>query len=163
MPEKHDLVQAVLFQGRMMSARILLFHQSIGARFGLHPTDYKCLDLAQEESEITAGRLAHLTGLTTGAITAALDRLEKSGFVRRQRDPKDRRVVRVQVLRSGVKKLGRAFDQLKQRMTEVNEGFTAAELEAVYRYQAKVIETLTSMMHPPRHSRKSAKPGNQAN
>jgi DNA-binding MarR family transcriptional regulator len=154
MTEKQQLVRAVVFQGREMSARILLFHQSIAARFGLNPTDHKCLDLAREQSDVTAGRLADLTGLTTGAITAALDRLEAAGFIRRLRDPGDRRLVRVRVLHQGIKKLARAFEEFKSRMTDVNESFTAAELQIIFQYQAKCIDALVSLTRKPQQKRK---------
>jgi DNA-binding MarR family transcriptional regulator len=59
----------------------------------LIPTDLKCLDAAHGEQQITAGRLAEITGLSTSATTAALDRLERRGFIRRIRDDHDRRRV----------------------------------------------------------------------
>jgi DNA-binding MarR family transcriptional regulator len=75
-----------------------MFHQAVAERLGLHPTDLKCLDLAASEEPLTAGRLAELAGLTTAAITSVLDRLEKTGFVRRERDLNDRRKVIVRPL-----------------------------------------------------------------
>jgi DNA-binding MarR family transcriptional regulator len=56
----------------------------VAERLGLHTTDHKCLGIAQEAGPITAGELANRTGLTTGAITGVIDRLEKRGFVRRE-------------------------------------------------------------------------------
>jgi DNA-binding MarR family transcriptional regulator len=57
----------------------------------------RCLDVIQREGPVPAGRLAEETGLTTGAITTVLDRLERGGFARRVRDPGDRRRVLVEV------------------------------------------------------------------
>jgi DNA-binding MarR family transcriptional regulator len=57
----------------------------------------RCLDFVQLEGSVTAGRLAELTGLTTGAITTVIDRLERAGLARRVRDPGDRRRVLVEV------------------------------------------------------------------
>ncbi|WP_394828919.1 MarR family winged helix-turn-helix transcriptional regulator [Pendulispora albinea] len=87
--------------GRELSARTILFHQAVAERMGLSVTDHKCLDIAGRaslEGPLTAGKLAELTGLTTGAITGVLDRLEKGGFVRREKDPSDRRQVRIRIL-----------------------------------------------------------------
>ena len=64
-----------------------MFHQAIADRLGLNVTDHKCIDLLLMKGPLTAGELAGMTGLTTGAITAVIDRLEKAGFVRREDDP----------------------------------------------------------------------------
>src|SRR5688572_17181329 len=80
--------------GRELSARTILFHQALADKLGLNLTDHRCLDLAQRANSVaplTAGQLAELTGLSTGAITGVLDRLEKAGFIRREKDPNDRR------------------------------------------------------------------------
>lgn len=70
-----------------------MFHQAAALRMGFNPTDVKCAGLLQETGAITAGELAALTGLTTGAVTGVIDRLEKAGLVRRLPDPQDRRKV----------------------------------------------------------------------
>lgn len=70
-----------------------MFHQAAALRMGFNPTDVKCAGLLQETGAITAGELAELTGLTTGAVTGVIDRLEKAGLVRRLPDPQDRRKV----------------------------------------------------------------------
>jgi len=78
---------------RDMAGWTLMVHQAITSRFGLGPTDMKCLDLARDEPDLTPGRLAEITGLSTSAVTSAVDRLEKRGFVERTRDAADRRKV----------------------------------------------------------------------
>jgi len=87
--------------GRELGARTVLFHQAVADRLGISITDHKCLDIAQRASRtqtVTAGLLAEQTGLTTGAITGVLDRLEKAGFIRREKHPSDRRQVVVRLL-----------------------------------------------------------------
>ena len=64
---------------------------------GINRTDLRCLDVIQREGPVPAGRLADETGLTTGAITTVLDRLERAGLARRIRDAADRRRVLVEV------------------------------------------------------------------
>lgn len=88
-----ELVGALLLGLREQASRTLMFHQAIAERAGLGPTDMKALDLARSEPSLTAGRLAAVTGLSTSATTALLDRLERRGFVERHRDPADRRKV----------------------------------------------------------------------
>jgi DNA-binding MarR family transcriptional regulator len=64
---------------------------------GVNGTDGRCLDLIDRGGPISAGQLAKDAGLTTGAVTAVLDRLEKKGYVRRRPDPDDRRRVLVEI------------------------------------------------------------------
>ncbi len=85
----HELDQAI---GRMTGQSILL-SASVAAVVGLNSTDLECLDVIRAKGVATAGDLATGTGLTTGAITSVIDRLEKAGYVRREPDPSDRRKV----------------------------------------------------------------------
>ncbi len=64
--------------------------------FGLNATDWKCYELLTQAGSIPAGELAELSGLTTGAITGVVDRLEQADFAMRRRDPNDRRRVIIQ-------------------------------------------------------------------
>ena len=79
-----------------MSTWTVMFHQAASLRMGLNPTDGKCLSVLRETGPITAGELAQVIGLTPGAVTGVIDRLEKRGFVRRAADPHDRRRVIVE-------------------------------------------------------------------
>lgn len=78
--------------GRNLATKTVLFHSALAARLGLSATDLKCLDLLRNADQpLTASQLADLTGLSAGAITGVIDRLESSGLVERIRDPTDRR------------------------------------------------------------------------
>ena len=65
---------------------------------------------------MTAGRLAEVTGLTTGAITGVVDRLEKAGLVRRERDPDDRRKVFIATVPENIAKVGRFYEHMQRGM-----------------------------------------------
>ena len=71
------------------------YEEALAEHLGLNVTDLRCLDLAFDEPGLTAGRLADLAGITTGAVTGVLDRLENAGFVERRADPSDRRSVAI--------------------------------------------------------------------
>lgn len=73
------------------------FDQAVADALGLNRTDLRCLDFLDREGPLTAGRLAEVTGLTTGAMTTVLDRLERSDIARRVRDGADRRRVLVEL------------------------------------------------------------------
>ena len=72
-----------------------LLSQAAAERIGINVTDLNCLNVIALTGSMTAGELARATGLTTASITGVLDRLEDSGFVRRERDPGDRRRVNI--------------------------------------------------------------------
>jgi hypothetical protein len=92
--KRKELERAVGFEvGRKLGARGILFHQAIANIAGVSVTDLKCLDYVDRMGDVTAGDLARQTGLTTGAITAAIDRPEKAGLARRERSELDRRRV----------------------------------------------------------------------
>src|SRR6266436_276162 len=85
---KNELTEEIV--GRLVrrhSTAVVLFHHAVAERLGIGPTDHKCLDLLRERGAITGSELAGLTGLTTGAITGVVARLETAGFLRRKPDP----------------------------------------------------------------------------
>lgn len=83
---------------RELATMMVLSHARIAEQLGLSGTDHTCLELVLRCAEpLTAGRLARLSGLSTGAVTGVIDRLERRGLVRRVRDPHDRRKVLVEV------------------------------------------------------------------
>lgn len=73
------------------------FDQAIVDHIGINRTDGRCIDLIDQAGGMTAGELATAAGLTTGAVTAVIDRLEKAGLAQRVPDPTDRRRVRIEV------------------------------------------------------------------
>src|SRR5216117_3098234 len=86
-----ELLAALNEAARRQSTATVLFHAAVAERLGLSATDHKYADLIARQGPMTAGELADRAGLTTGAITGVLDRLERAGWVRRERDPHDRR------------------------------------------------------------------------
>jgi DNA-binding MarR family transcriptional regulator len=131
---KLGLLRAVQEAGSSYGARFMLVHQAVAERLGLNIIDLRCLRLAQEAAEPTAGQLATITGLTTGTITGVLDRLEKAHFVRRERDTEDRRKVMVKVLPGGVQKVEKIMAPLSEEMNKAMQDFTEDELKAVVKF-----------------------------
>src|SRR5258705_2702888 len=78
---------------RRFIADVVIHNQRVGQELGLSASDSQFLTLLETHGPLTPGRLAELSRLTTGTVTGVLDRLEKSGYVRRERDPHDRRKV----------------------------------------------------------------------
>jgi DNA-binding MarR family transcriptional regulator len=94
---KRQLFDALIYEVRRSQNATDRFDQAVADAIGINRTDLRCLDVIQREGPVPAGRLADETGLTTGAITTVLDRLERAGYARRVRDPSDRRRVLVEV------------------------------------------------------------------
>ncbi|GAA4208360.1 MarR family transcriptional regulator [Actinocatenispora rupis] len=115
---------------RESASRAVLMHQTIADRFGLNSTDLKTLDLARDEQVLTAGRLATLTGMSTSAITAVLDRLERRGLVERRRDPADRRKVVIVATGTHVERAQRIFAGLGAEVERVLDEYDEDRLAA---------------------------------
>ena len=82
---------------RILSTQAIMLHQAVADMLNLDITDYKCMDLIARLGPMTAGKLAELSGLTTGAITGVVDRLDKAGYAKRTDNPKDRRSVIIEL------------------------------------------------------------------
>jgi DNA-binding MarR family transcriptional regulator len=116
---------------RRVSAYSVLFNQAIAERLGINATDLRCLDIISRAGPLTAGRLAELTSLTTGAITGVIDRLEQAGFAERKPDPTDRRRVIVGVVPGAMKRVGPLFAPLGEAMIEFCSRYSAEELATI--------------------------------
>ncbi|GGM80509.1 MarR family transcriptional regulator [Longimycelium tulufanense] len=127
--------------GRRLGTATVFYHAEVATLLGLSLTDYKCLDFVlQAERPITAGRLAELSGLSTGAVTGVVDRLERAGYVRRVRDPFDRRKVLVEPVprnRTGVRSV---FDGLIRSLESVVSRSSPAELAAIIAFVEEMTE-----------------------
>jgi DNA-binding MarR family transcriptional regulator len=117
--------------------------QLVGAaaadRIGINVTDLNCLNILALSGELTAGELARATGLTTASITGVLDRLEDAGFVRRERDTRDRRrvVVRLDATR-GLRDVGLVFAPVVQAWRDAAARYSDEELSLILEFQLQL-------------------------
>lgn len=110
-----DLIAALNLTMRDMSGLGVLYSQAVAERLGINATDLECLDHIVTKGPITAGALAEATGLTTGAITGVIDRLERAGFAKREPDASDRRKVLVRALPAVGKRIMPLFEPMERR------------------------------------------------
>jgi DNA-binding MarR family transcriptional regulator len=125
---------------RKVSAQSVLISDLVAGLVGLNSTDLECLDLLLLAGPTTAGKLAEHTGLTSGATTAVIDRLERAGLVTRRRDHEDRRRVLVEIVHSGIERIAPFYAPIAEKMKQLNRQFTDAELAAVVDYMTKALE-----------------------
>jgi DNA-binding MarR family transcriptional regulator len=123
--------------GRDLGTAAIVFHQTIADRLGLNPTDHKCLDLLQRAEDATAGDLADWTGLTTGAVTGVIDRLEQRGFVRREAHPTDRRKVLIRVIPDRFAELHKLFGSFCAGMETLCTRYSARDLKVIADYLSR--------------------------
>lgn len=128
-----ELLDSLEEQTRELSTRTVIFHHLIGERLGLNPTDHKCLDvMIRNRTQMTASQIAEETGLSTGAITGVVDRLEKAGYVHRKRDQNDRRLVFINVLvDKAMVKISPIFDPIKQASRSLYSKYNDDELALI--------------------------------
>jgi DNA-binding Lrp family transcriptional regulator len=129
--------------GWELSTAVVLFHEAIADRLGLRAADHKALGLISRAGAITAGELAQRTGLSPGAVTGLVDRLEEAGYVRRTRDPADRRrVVIAPVSAPDRPDLSGIFRELTAAMAAFVGDYDAHQAAAIEDYLVKTIAVL---------------------
>ncbi|MBV8701933.1 MarR family transcriptional regulator [Bradyrhizobium sp.] len=127
---------------RKASAQGTMFAKTVADRAGISSSDMDCMDFLNVEGRMTAGRLAELTGLTSGAITGVIDRLERAGFVRRERDESDRRKVFIVPVPERVMEIGRLYEAMQRAMHKQSEGYSDAELKLLLRYATESYQSI---------------------
>jgi DNA-binding MarR family transcriptional regulator len=116
---------------RELAIQLSLLNHQIGAKLDLRDVDLDCLDLIDREGPLTPSTLARLAGLHPATITGILDRLERGGWVTRERDPGDRRAVLVRVRRERLPDLLRLYAGMNRSMNQIYAGYSKSELEAI--------------------------------
>lgn len=140
--KREEIIQAINETFTEMSTETILFHQGVADVVGLHITDHKCMHFIHRFGAMPAGRLAELTGLTTGAVTGIIDRLEEAGYVRRTNDPKDRRRTIIEPIRNKKleRKLEMIFIPLHERMHKLLSSYSDSELALLLDAVTKSVE-----------------------
>jgi DNA-binding MarR family transcriptional regulator len=113
---------------RALGSDLDALDEAVAARFGLHRTDLRCLEIVARGGPLAAGALAEQSGLSTSAVTSVIDRAERSGDLRRLSDPSDRRRVLVEVTELGRQRGREAFSGLAQGTDQLLRRYSPAEL-----------------------------------
>ena len=154
--KQDDLAEEIVGHlARRHSTAAVLFHHAVAERLGLGPTDHKCLDLLRERGPMAGSDLAAITGLTSGAVTGVVARLERAGFLRRGPDPNDGRkqVLRLALERTPIhdviaplrKDVAILLENFDAHQLTAIAGFLAGSTDLIYRHAALLrAETISS-------------------
>jgi DNA-binding MarR family transcriptional regulator len=138
-PSRTELLKNLDETLRKVSAQSVLLNDAVAKLTGVNPTDLECLDLLSLGGPTTAGRLASHTGLTTGATTAVIDRLERAGFARRLRSTEDRRSVLVEPLPDRLRQVEALYQPLAASVARLNEEYGDRQLAVIVDYLSRAV------------------------
>lgn len=133
--------------GRAESRLSLMFRTAVAGKLGLTVTDMECLDFLMEQGSATAGQLADQTGLTTGAITSMIRRLQNAGYLRAERDPDDRRRVIVTPDREALQRGAALYEPFGEQVAKLVGEYSEDELAFLARHQQAMAEIYQSQLN----------------
>ena len=116
---------------RELSIQLSLLNHQVGSRLGLKDVDLDCLDLVVRHGPLSPSALARAAGLHPATTTGVLDRLERAGWITRDRDPKDRRAVTVSAKRERNAEVLGLYAGMNGAMNELLAGYDAAQLAVI--------------------------------
>jgi DNA-binding MarR family transcriptional regulator len=140
-PTRTDLKKRALMAVRDYGVTLTLFRNAMSEWAGLNVTDMECLRLLFQKGIATPSELSRFTGLTSGATTAMLDRLEKAGLIERRPNPNDRRGTLIAPAQSSSEKAASWFESARKAQDELISGYSESELEII----ADVFERFTKL------------------
>jgi DNA-binding MarR family transcriptional regulator len=125
---------------RDVRTHLSMYNRRVGTHLGLKDVDMDCLDLIDRHGPLSPTALARLAGLHPATMTGILDRLERAGWVARERDAIDRRAVAVRALRERNRELYRLLAGMNTAMDEICAGYDEAQLELLATFLRRAAE-----------------------
>jgi DNA-binding MarR family transcriptional regulator len=140
-----DLIKQIRKLNQAHSYTSLQMHEAIARKAGLSETDHKYLGFLIERGAMTAGEFANLTGLTTGAVTGLIDRLEKKKLVKRQFAPDDRRKVIIEPNREKIMALFvPLYKEFRAKIEKLIASFSDKEIKIIESFLSNGIEIMNA-------------------
>ena len=138
--DRQRLTASIKQSLRALSIQLSLLNHQVGAHAGLNDVDLDCLDLVARHGPLSASALAQRAALHPATMTGILDRLERGGWVVRERDPSDRRAVVVRALRDRNAELVRLYAGMNSSMNEICAGYDDAQLEVLADFLRRTVD-----------------------
>lgn len=139
---RKTLLDQVWQEGRAYSDALVLFHLEVARRLELNPTDYKTMSVLGRLGPMSGAAIAKYTGLTPASVTDLVDRLERKGFVLRERDPTDRRRTMITPIAERVAEIRQLFIASSGDLRRIHDSYSDAELEVILNYLSRNAERL---------------------
>ncbi|GAA4257447.1 MarR family winged helix-turn-helix transcriptional regulator [Dactylosporangium darangshiense] len=139
-PSRRRTTNAIKESLRALSTQLSLLNHQVGAQLELKDVDFDCLDLVNRFGPLSPSALARRAGLHPATMTGILDRLERGGWVARERDPSDRRAVVVRALRDRAAEVYHLFSGMNGRMDDLCAGYDEAQLQLLAGFLDRVTE-----------------------
>ncbi|MDM5304229.1 MarR family winged helix-turn-helix transcriptional regulator [Peribacillus frigoritolerans] len=136
------LLESLTHRLQRYGMRSVLFQQNMAQKIGVSHTDLKSAEILNETGPITAGELSKITGLSTGSVTALINRLEKSGYVKRERDQLDGRKVVIMPIPERQKQIKSHYQSLSMATKELCSAYNEQELILINQF----VEEITKIM-----------------
>jgi len=128
------LFEQLMLENRASENATDRYDQAVADTIGINRTDMRCLDLLDRAGRLTAGQLAAQTGLTSGAVTTVIDRLEKAGHACRVRDTDDRRRIYVELNDDTRRNLGRFYAEHAELAESLYRKYTEQQIELLLEF-----------------------------
>lgn len=143
--EANDTITRVRKLSQQYAYTSIQMHEAVARKAGLSGTDHKYLGFLMEKGQMTAGELSNLTGLTTGAVTGLIDRLEKKKLVKRQFIEGDRRkVIIVPNTKKIMELLVPLYKEFRRKSEKIIASFSTNEIKIIEAYFLKAIELMNN-------------------
>lgn len=140
--DKEVLLKQLIEGLHRYGMRTSIFQQNMAQKMGVVHTDLKTANILNETGPLTAGELSKITGLSTGSVTALVDRLEKAGYVRRERNESDRRRVMIVPIPERHKEIMNHYKSLSSKIKQLGEDYEGQELNLILTFLSDITDLL---------------------
>src|SRR5438477_9938293 len=138
--DRRRLTASIKQSLRALSIQLSLLNHQVGAHAGLNDVDLDCLDLVARHGPLSPSALAQRAALHPATMTGILDRLERGGWIVRERDPSDRRAVLVRAHRERYAELMRKYAGMSRSMNKLLAGYSDGELEVIADFMRRTVD-----------------------
>jgi len=136
---KNELVRSVNLSAREYGISTVLFRHAVGEMLGVNVTDMECLALIFFKGLATPSEISRYTGLTSGATTAMLDRLERARLIERRPNPDDRRGTLIVLTNERNEEISAMFASSREAINRLTASYSESELEIIADYLGKLV------------------------
>jgi DNA-binding MarR family transcriptional regulator len=137
---RQKALREIMGYGRSQGKFIVALNEAIAKQLNLTVTDIVCLEILIEKGMATPGELAQVTGLTTGGITGAIERMEKAGQIKYERDTEDKRKVIITPLIKNMWWYDSYLKRIFSKIEQLHKGYSTKQLEMMAAHHKKVGE-----------------------